>query len=94
MKLPEVMRTYCPHCNKHTEHDLRLGKKGKERTMTMGRRKYIEVKKGYGGPPRTPKKEVYKIGKRPLIILTCKECKKKHQRVYSARTKKTVEIKS
>ncbi|ODS42615.1 MAG: hypothetical protein MSIBF_04730 [Candidatus Altiarchaeales archaeon IMC4] len=93
MKLPEKIRTNCPKCNAHTEHELRLSRKGKERTMSEGRRKYEEVKKGYGGSPRTPKKPVNKIGKRTVIILTCKTCKKKHQRLYSARTKKAVEIK-
>jgi len=92
MKLPQTIKTHCPHCNKHAEHEVRIAKKGKERTMSMGRRKYERVKKGYGGSPRTPKKQVYKVGKRPVIILKCKLCGKKHQRVYRARTKKTVEV--
>lgn len=93
MKFPEVIKTYCPYCKVHTEHEIRLGKKGMERTMNRGRRKYEEVKKGYRGSPRTPKKEVYKIGKRPVLILRCKVCKKQQQRVHRARTKKAVEIK-
>ncbi|HIE33651.1 MAG TPA: 50S ribosomal protein L44e [Candidatus Altiarchaeales archaeon] len=92
MKLPQTMQTHCPHCNKHTVHDVRLDKKGKERTMSEGRRKYKEVKKGYGGSPRTPKKDIYKVGKRTALILKCKECNKRHQRIYNARTKKRVEI--
>lgn len=94
MKLPQFLRTHCPSCNKHTEHQVRLNKKGKERTMTEGRRKYTRVKKGYGGSPRTPKKTVYKIGKRPILVLKCKTCSKSHQKVYKARTKKLVEITS
>jgi len=93
MKFPDTIKTYCPYCKAHTEHEVRLGRKGKERTMNRGRRKYKEVKKGYGGSPRTPKKDVYKIGKRPVFILKCKVCKKKQQRVHKARTKKTVEVK-
>ncbi len=92
MKLPNVIKTYCPKCKAHAEHAVRLDKKGKEGTMKEGRRKYERVKKGYGGSPRTPKKEVYKIGKRPVLVLTCKVCKKKQQRSYHARTKKKVEI--
>jgi len=92
MKLPHVIKTYCPHCKAHTEHDVRLDKKSKEGTMKKGRRRYEAVKSGYGGSPRTPKKDVYKVGKRPILILTCKVCKKKQQRVYHARTKKKVEI--
>lgn len=94
MKVPQLIKTYCPSCNKHTEHDVRLNKKGKERTMTEGRRKYKAVKAGYGGSPRTPKKDVYKVGKRTVLILRCKVCKKGHQKIYSARTKKPVEVKS
>jgi len=60
--------------------------------MKKGRRRYEAVKSGYGGSPRTPKKEVYKVGKRPVLILTCKVCSKKQQMVYHARTKKRVEI--
>lgn len=60
--------------------------------MNEGRRKYKAVKAGYGGSPRTPKKPCYKVGKRPLLVLECTECRKKHQRLYSARTKKTVEV--
>ncbi len=60
--------------------------------MNRGRRKYEEVKKGYGGSPRTPKKPNYKVGKRVLLVLQCNDCKKKHQKLYSARTKKTPEV--
>jgi len=92
MKLPSVIKTYCPHCRAHAEHEVSLYKKGKERSLNRGRRKYREIKKGYGGSPRTPKKDVYKIGKRPVLILKCSGCGKKHQRSQKARTKKTVEI--
>ncbi len=92
MKLPSVVKTYCPHCKAHTEHELRLDRKGKEGTIKQGRRRYEAVKKGYGGSPRTPKKTVYKVGKRPVLILTCKVCNKKQQRVYNSRTKKRVEV--
>ena len=92
MKIPDKIMTNCPHCHKHTLHTVRVNRKGKERSMSQGRRKYIEVKKGYGGSPRTPKKPCYKVGKRPLLVLECSVCKKKHQRRYAARTKKTVEV--
>lgn len=61
--------------------------------MSRGRRKYTEVKKGYGGSPRTPKKPNFKVGKRTVLILECTTCKKKHQYVHRARTKKPLEIK-
>lgn len=93
MKLPSLMKTYCPHCKTHTEHDVKLDKKGKPSSLRRGTRKYEEVKKGYKGSPRTPKKDIYKIGKRPVAVLTCKKCKKKHQKPYASRTKKKAEIK-
>ncbi len=92
MKVPQKLMAYCPYCNKHTEHEVRQDKKGKERTMNRGRRKYEAVKAGYGGSPRTPKKQVYKVGKRPVLILKCKTCGKRVQKNYKARTKKTVEV--
>ena len=92
MKLPNAIKTHCPYCNAHKEHTVRLMRKGKERSMSRGRRKYESVKTGYGGSPRTPKKEVYKVGKRTIAILTCKTCEKKHQKVYESRTKRKVEI--
>ncbi|MDD5111438.1 MAG: 50S ribosomal protein L44e [Candidatus Altiarchaeota archaeon] len=94
MKFPESINTYCPSCRKHTKHTVSLGKKGKERTMNRGRRKYEKIKKGYGGSPRTPKKQVYKVGKRTVLLMKCSVCKKKHQKLFTARTKKTVEITS
>jgi len=92
MKVPPKIKTYCPKCKKHVEHDVKLDRVGKESGMNRGRRRYDSVKAGYGGSPRTPKKPNYKIGKRPVIIITCGECKKKQQRIYSARSKKRAEV--
>lgn len=92
MKFPATIRTNCPHCKSHQEHEVSLVRKGKERTMNRGRRKYEAVKKGYKGSPRTPKKNIYKIGKRSVMSLKCKSCGKKHQKVHDARTKKPVEV--
>ena len=60
--------------------------------MKWGRRQYEGVKAGYGGSPRTKKKQVYKVGKRTVLLLECSECKGKRQKVFPARTKKTVEV--
>ena len=92
MKIPDKIRTNCPSCNKHQLHNVKVARKGKERSMNRGRRKFEEVKRGYGGMPRTPKKPCYKVGKRTVLLLECTVCKKKHQRAYSARTKKAVEV--
>ncbi len=92
MKLPKILNTYCPHCGKHGGHDVSLGKKGKQSSMREGQRKFEQVKKGYKGSPRTPKKQVYKIGKRTVAVLKCKSCGKKHQKVYRSRSRKRTEI--
>ena len=92
MKVPDKMRTNCPVCKKHTVHNVKLQRKGKEHPNNRGRRRYEAVKAGYGGSPRTMKKDVYKIGKRTVLLLECGECKKKRQKVFSARTKKAVEV--
>ncbi len=92
MKLPDVIRTYCPFCKAHNEHEISLMRKGKEKMLSRGRRKYEDKKKGYGSSPRTPKKQVYKIGKRVVTVMKCKKCGKKHQKVFGARTKKKAEI--
>lgn len=92
MKFPESLKTHCAKCGAHTEHKVREDRKGKEHTLSRGRRKYEEVKKGYGGCPRTPKKQVHKVGKRVILLLKCAMCGLKHQRRYSARTKKAVEV--
>lgn len=92
MKFPDTIKTFCAKCKAHREHEVREDRKGKERSMNRGRRKYTEVKKGYGGSPRTPKKQVHKVGKRVVLLLKCKTCGIKHQRRYEARTKKPVEV--
>lgn len=92
MKVPDKVMTNCPSCNKHTVHAVKLNRKGRERSMSMGRRKFEAIKAGYGGMARTPKKPCYKVGKRTVLVLECSGCKKKHQKVYAARTKKTVEV--
>jgi len=92
MKVPDKITTNCPHCKKHTVHNVKINRKGKERSMSQGRRKFEMVKRGYGGMPRTPKKPCYKIGKRTVLVLECTGCKKKHQKLYAARTKKNVEV--
>jgi len=92
MKVPEKIRTHCPFCNAHTEHIVSINKKGNPRHNSKGTRKFREIKKGYGGMPRTPKKPVYKTAKRVVLLLKCSVCGKRHQKVYE-RMKKTLELK-
>lgn len=91
MKIPEKVMAHCPFCNAHTKHMVSISRKGETRYNSAGTRKFREIKKGYGGMARTPKKPVYKTAKRVLILLKCEKCSKKHQKVYN-RTKKTTVI--
>ncbi|HLC69210.1 MAG TPA: hypothetical protein VJH24_05195 [Candidatus Bilamarchaeaceae archaeon] len=91
MKVPKEMRTYCPFCRKHTVHKVKLASKGKVRSMAIGQRAHERSLLGHGGK-RAGEKSVRKQGKRQKLMLTCNECKKKHERVLSTRTKKRAEI--
>ncbi|MEM2963497.1 MAG: hypothetical protein QXW70_03065 [Candidatus Anstonellales archaeon] len=92
MKFPKELRTYCPACKRHTLHSASLASKGRVRALSFGTRKHERKLKGRGGK-RAGEKTVKKQGKRQKIVLTCSECKKKHERVVGTRTKKRLEIK-
>lgn len=92
MKFPKEINAYCPFCRKHTEHRVRSASKGRMRTLAVGTRSHMRSLLGHGGK-RAGEKTVKKQGKRQKVILECTECKKKHERVISGRTKKKLEIK-
>lgn len=93
MKYPKETRTYCPKCNSHQVHRVRLASKGRARTLAVGMRKHERSLLGHGGK-RAGEKTVKKQGKRQKIMLECQKCKKKHERVIGTRTKKKLEIKA
>ncbi|MGC8568859.1 MAG: 50S ribosomal protein L44e [Nitrososphaeria archaeon] len=74
MKIPSVIVTYCPRCKKHTEHEVSIYKKGKERSMSYGARYHEEVKHGYGGQKYPELKRTAKTTKKVTLKLKCKEC--------------------
>lgn len=92
MKHPKEVRTFCPTCNAHQPHKVRLVSKGRARSMAVGNRKHERSLHGHGGK-RAGEKTVKKQGKRQKIILECQVCKKKHERVVAGRTKKKLELK-
>lgn len=93
MKYPKEIRTYCPYCNLHQLHIVRLASRGKARTLAVGNRKHERSLLGHGGK-RAGEKSVKKQGKRQKIMLECQKCKKKHERIVGTRTKKKLEIKA
>lgn len=92
MKYPKETNTYCPKCKKHTKHTAKVESTSKARgKTTKGSRKHERILKGYGGK-RKGNPIIKKQGKRQKVLLTCTECKKKHQRVIGTRTKKKLEV--
>ena len=52
MKMPKEKRTYCPHCKKHTMHEVHTSKKRKASELKWGQRQFRRVTAGYRGYPR------------------------------------------
>ena len=74
MKIPQVIRTYCPRCKKHTEHTVSLYRHGKRRTLAAGQRRYLAKQKGYGSKRKPEQKRFAKTTKKVVFRLTCREC--------------------
>ncbi|MEA1994217.1 MAG: 50S ribosomal protein L44e [Euryarchaeota archaeon] len=77
MKMPKKIRTYCPHCEKHTEHKVKIQKPRKRGELKQGQRRFRRKTEGYGGYPR-PKPSGGKNTKRRDLRLICTECNKMH----------------
>ena len=92
MKVPKEIRTYCPYCNAHKVHSVKVASKGNRRTLAKGELRHAKKLKGFGGK-RDGKKTVDKQSKRVKLMLTCSVCKKKHELVMGGRTRKKPEIK-
>jgi large subunit ribosomal protein L44e len=78
MKIPKKLRTYCPHCKKHTEHTVSQLKKRAARPMSWGQRQFARVTAGYGSQPRSEQKKFAKTTKKVVLMLKCGECGKSH----------------
>lgn len=96
MKIQKEIMTYCPYCNKHTVHVVKSVVSPKpanpSRGMSLGNRRHERKLKGYVGKIKA-KTPVKKLGKRQKVLLECKECNKKIERIFGNRTKKKIEIK-
>ena len=91
MKTVYETRKYCPHCNAHTPHKVKVASKGKASGFSFGNRKHARKLRGHGGK-RAGQKEVKKQGKKQKLILTCTVCSKKQEWVCPKRTKKKIEV--
>ena len=91
MKMPEKIRTFCPHCKKQTVHKVKPYKKGRTRATAQGQKLHEEKTYGYTSKI-AGKVTVYKQAKTPTFVITCSECGKKHAKSFKSRTKKVVEL--
>ena len=77
MKMPKEKRTYCPHCKRHTIHEVHTSKKRKASELKWGQRQFRRVTAGYRGYPR-PLPGGNKPVKKLDLRYKCKECGKAH----------------
>lgn len=92
MKIVREINAYCPWCNKHTPHTVKMYSKGASSGQDMGTRRAERKRKGYVGKVKG-KATVKKLAKRQKVILLCKVCKHSVERVIGSRTKKKLEFK-
>ena len=74
MKVPRSMRTFCPKCKTHTDHNVSLYKAGKRKGAKLGERRQARRKKGYGGQKFPEQHNQAKVTKKQVLILRCNEC--------------------
>jgi len=79
MKRPRKVNRYCPHCKKHTVHDVDKIKKKKASELKQGQRRFRRVMSGYRGFPRPKPEGREKTSRRIPLKFMCTECKKTHQ---------------
>ena len=103
MKIPKVIKRYCPHCNKSTDHKVdqykSVGKRGSlshgsiARAMRRGQGRGAGNKGKWGSKPAISKfkRTGAKISKKTTLRYRCSVCKKATQQSSGYRAKK-VEI--
>ncbi|OIR56684.1 MAG: 60S ribosomal protein L44 [Amphiamblys sp. WSBS2006] len=82
---PKTRNVYCPseECKKHTPHKVSQSKKGKERLMAQGKRRYDRKQSGYGGQKKPILRRKAKTTKKIQLKLECTACKKKQTRTLA-----------
>lgn len=74
MKIPKTLTTYCPKCNKHSEHSISLYKKGRDSSLAEGNRRYERKQEGYGGQRKPKQRQTAKTTKKQTLLLKCRTC--------------------
>lgn len=93
MKIIREINTYCPKCNKHTPHSVKIYSKKPESGLSMGTRRRLRKLKGYIGKVKGQATQK-KVAKRQKVLLECKQCGYIVEKVLGGRTKKKIEIKA
>ena len=93
MKIGKEITTFCPKCNKHTIHTVRLYSKspGFGIGLNVGNRRALRKRLGYHGKVKGQATS-YKNSKRQKAMLKCKNCGYVVERGLGTRTKKKLEI--
>jgi large subunit ribosomal protein L44e len=74
MKMVKTVNTYCPKCKKHVEHSVSLYKKGRDRSVAEGNRRYERKQEGYGGQRKPKQRRTAKTSKKQTLLLKCNVC--------------------
>lgn len=98
MKIPKMIKRYCPYCKKHTEHKVSITKKKSPSSLSYGskvRARRRGQARGKGNLGRYSKPAITKFkmtGKKTTkktdLRYECKECKKTHVQRKGIRTKR------
>ena len=69
VNFPKQLKQYCPdkQCKSHKIHKVTQAKKGKESTMSQGRRRYDSKQKGFGGQKKPIFRKKAKTTKRIVL---------------------------
>lgn len=88
MKFPKTMKTYCPHCKKHTLQEIEIAKRRTRRTLAQGQRRFLRKLKGYTSFPKENPGDRQKSTRMLDLRFKCTVCSKKIIRGSGWRAKK------
>ena len=89
MEVPKQQNRYCPHCKKHTKHELKRVGVGKVKSlMAQGQRRFKRKMRGYGSFPKSNPKDRAKPTRKLDLTYKCSVCGKMHNIGVGFRVKK------
>lgn len=74
MNYPRSRRMYCQRCKQHTNFAIALYKKGKDRNLAEGNRRYHRKQEGYGGQVKPKQRKTAKTTRKQTLIARCRTC--------------------